>query len=112
MNIKLFKFIEGGSKKYVFRWTKKHYEFCMDNNIFLSHKGKKVYEERNFFLLSKGEKIAIEDNVIAEQYSTMPVRNFSSVGAFSFPTYKKKFYPLLKEKKIPSQQLFIKWREI
>ncbi|EEF6183407.1 antibiotic acetyltransferase, partial [Salmonella enterica] len=37
MNIKLFKFIEGGSKKYVFRWTKKHYEFCMDNNIFLSH---------------------------------------------------------------------------
>ncbi|EBN7429929.1 antibiotic acetyltransferase, partial [Salmonella enterica] len=25
MNIKLFKFIEGGSKKYVFRWTKKHY---------------------------------------------------------------------------------------
>ncbi|ECR8913468.1 antibiotic acetyltransferase, partial [Salmonella enterica] len=26
MNIKLFKFIEGGSKKYVFRWTKKHYE--------------------------------------------------------------------------------------
>ncbi|EGL5972317.1 CatB-related O-acetyltransferase, partial [Salmonella enterica] len=55
-------------------------------NIFLSHKGKKVYKERNFFLLSKGEKIAIEDNVIAEQYSTMPVRNFSSVGAFSFPT--------------------------
>lgn len=69
MNIKLFKFIEGGSKKYVFRWTKKHYEFCMDNNIFLSHKGKKVYEERNFFLLSKGERVQTLIHFMARRLS-------------------------------------------
>ncbi len=54
----------------------------MDNKIFLNHKGKKSYKERNLFLFSKGDKITIEDNVIAEEYSTMPVKNFSSVGAF------------------------------
>lgn len=62
----------------------KHFEFCMDNKIFLNHKGKKSYKERNLFLFSKGDKITIEDNVIAEEYSTMPVKNFSSVGAFHF----------------------------
>lgn len=58
----------------------------MDNNIFLNHRGKKVYKERNLLLLSKGDKIRIEADVIVEQYSTMPVKSFSSVGAFSFPT--------------------------
>lgn len=41
---------------------------------FLNHKGKKSYKERNLFLFSKGDKITIEDNVIAEEYSTMPVK--------------------------------------
>lgn len=86
MRVKLYKFTEAGSNSYVFRWTKKHYEYCMDNNIFLSHGNKKVYKERNLFIFSKVDKVKIEDNVIAEQYSTMPIRNFSSVGAFSFPT--------------------------
>lgn len=86
MSVKLYKFTEPGNNSHVFRWTKKHYEYCRDNNIFLSHNGKPVYKERNLLLFSKGDKIRIEDNVIAEQYSTMPVRNFSSVGAFSFPT--------------------------
>lgn len=86
MNVKLYKFTEPGNKVLAFRWTKKHYEFCMDNDIYLSHNGKKVYKERNLFLFTKGDKVKIEENVIAEQYSTMPVKNFSSVGAFSFPT--------------------------
>ena len=37
----------------------------MDNKIFLNHKGKKSYKERNLFLFSKGDKITIEENVIA-----------------------------------------------
>jgi virginiamycin A acetyltransferase len=86
MKVQLYKFTEDKNKTLTFRWTKKHFEFCMDNKIFLNHKGKKSYKERNLFLFSKGDKITIEDNVIAEEYSTMPVKNFSSVGAFSFPT--------------------------
>ncbi|EEZ3212464.1 CatB-related O-acetyltransferase [Escherichia coli] len=86
MKVQLYKFTEDKNKALTFRWTKKHFEFCMDNKIFLNHKGKKSYKERNLFLFSKGDKITIEDNVIAEEYSTMPVKNFSSVGAFSFPT--------------------------
>ena len=86
MKIKLFDFTEGGNDRIVFRWTRKHYEFCMDNDVFLNHRGKKVYKERNLFLFSKGDKIKIDNNVIAEQYSTMPIKGFASVGAFSFPT--------------------------
>lgn len=86
MKVKLFKFTEVGNSYFVFRWTRKHYEFCLDNNIFLNHGGGKVYKERNLFLFAKGDKIKIENDVVAEQYSTMPVRGFSSVGAFSFPT--------------------------
>ena len=86
MKATLYKFTEQSAKGFIFRWTKKHYEFCMDNNIFLSHRGKKIYEEKNIFLFKRGDKIKIEENVIAEQYSTMPQKNFSSVGAFSFPT--------------------------
>ena len=85
MQVTLYKFTEKSRNTYSFRWTKKHYEFCMDNDIYLSHKGEKIYKEKKF-LITKGTKIEIEDNVIAEQYSTMPVRNFSSVGAFSLPT--------------------------
>ena len=85
MQVILYKFTEKSRNTYSFRWTKKHYEFCMDNDIYLSHKGEKIYKEKKF-LITKGTKIEIEDNVIAEQYSTMPVRNFSSVGAFSLPT--------------------------
>ncbi|WP_259651668.1 CatB-related O-acetyltransferase, partial [Citrobacter europaeus] len=83
---RLYNFSEDANDTFVFRWTRKHYEFCMDNNIFLNHRGKKVYKERNLLLLSKGDKIRIEADVIVEQYSTMPVKSFSSVGAFSFPT--------------------------
>lgn len=86
MKIKLFDFIENNKKGYTFRWTKRHYEYCLDNDIFLNHRGKKIYKERNVLTFSKGEKVTIEENVVAEQYSTMPYKNFSSVGAFSFPT--------------------------
>ena len=67
MNVKLYKFTEPGNKVLAFRWTKKHYEFCMDNDIYLSHNGKKVYKERNLLLFTKGDKVKIEENVIAEQ---------------------------------------------
>jgi len=86
MKSELYTFNETGNKKRTFRWTKKHYEYCMDNHIYLNHRGKKVYKEKNLLLFVKGDKIKIDDHVIAEQYSTMPVKNFSSVGAFSFPT--------------------------
>ncbi|HGY5131899.1 MAG: CatB-related O-acetyltransferase [Citrobacter sp.] len=86
MKTRLYNFSEDTNEIFVFRWTRKHYEFCMDNDIFLNHRGKKVYKERNLLLFSKGDKIRIEADVIAEQYSTMPVKSFSSVGAFSFPT--------------------------
>ncbi|MGP3593267.1 CatB-related O-acetyltransferase [Vagococcus sp. WN89Y] len=86
MKTKLFNFTEDKNKSYVFRWTKKHYEFCQDNDIFLNHRGEKPYKERNRVLLSKGDKVRIENNVIVEQFSTMPVKSFCSVGAFSFPT--------------------------
>ncbi len=84
MKVQLYKFTEDKNKTLTFRWTKKHFEFCMDNKIFLNHKGKKSYKE-NLFLFSKGDKITIEDNVIAEEYSTMPVKNFSSVSTFFIP---------------------------
>lgn len=74
MKVQLYKFTEDKNKTLTFRWTKKHFEFCMDNKIFLNHKGKKSYKERNLFLFSKGDKITIEDNVIVEEYSTMPVK--------------------------------------
>ncbi|EIU0787264.1 antibiotic acetyltransferase, partial [Escherichia coli] len=67
MKVQLYKFTEDKNKTLTFRWTKKHFEFCMDNKIFLNHKGKKSYKERNLFLFSKGDKITIEDNVIAEE---------------------------------------------
>ncbi|WP_312745659.1 CatB-related O-acetyltransferase [Cedecea neteri] len=86
MKSELFKFTEENNNGYTFRWTKRHYEYCADNKIFLGHKGRKVYKERNLFRFVKGDKIKIDDNVIAEEYSTMPIRNFSSVGAFSFPS--------------------------
>lgn len=76
MNVQLYKFTEDKNKNITFRWTKKHFEFCMDNKIFLNHKGKKSYKERNLFLFSKGDKISIEENVIAEEYSTMPEKKF------------------------------------
>ncbi|EIY3101575.1 antibiotic acetyltransferase, partial [Escherichia coli] len=50
MNVQLYKFTEDKNKNITFRWTKKHFEFCMDNKIFLNHKGKKSYKERNLFL--------------------------------------------------------------
>ena len=43
----------------------------MDNKIFLNHKGKKSYKERNLFLFSKGDKITIEDNVIIYANATI-----------------------------------------
>ncbi|EOW6528865.1 antibiotic acetyltransferase, partial [Escherichia coli] len=57
MKVQLYKFTEDKNKTLTFRWTKKHFEFCMDNKIFLNHKGKKSYKERNLFLFSKGDKI-------------------------------------------------------
>lgn len=86
MKSELFNFTEENNNGYAFRWTRKHHEYCADNHIFLGHKGKKVYKEKSLLRLAKGDKVKIDDNVIAEEYSTMPVRNFSSVGAFSFPT--------------------------
>lgn len=59
MKVQLYKFTEDKNKTLTFRWTKKHFEFCMDNKIFLNHKGKKSYKERNLFLFSKGDKITI-----------------------------------------------------
>ena len=50
MKVQLYKFTEDKNKTLTFRWTKKHFEFCMDNKIFLNHKGKKSYKERNLFL--------------------------------------------------------------
>lgn len=47
MKVQLYKFTEDKNKTLTFRWTKKHFEFCMDNKIFLNHKGKKSYKERN-----------------------------------------------------------------
>ncbi|EFH9492436.1 CatB-related O-acetyltransferase, partial [Escherichia coli] len=55
MKVQLYKFTEDKNKTLTFRWTKKHFEFCMDNKIFLNHKGKKSYKERNLFLFSKGD---------------------------------------------------------
>lgn len=85
MKVQLYKFTEDKNKTLTFRWTKKHFEFCMDNKIFLNHKGKKSYKERNLFLFSKGDKITIEDNVIAEEYSTMPVKKFLQCRRFFIP---------------------------
>lgn len=73
MKVQLYKFTEDKIKPLP-SGGRKHFEFCMDNKIFLNHKGKKSYKERNLFLFSKGDKITIEDNVIAEEYSTMPVK--------------------------------------
>lgn len=84
MKVQLYKFTEDKNKPLTFRWTKKHFEFCMDNKIFLNHKGKKSYKERNLFLFSKGDKITIEDNVIAEEYSTMPVKISPVSALFHF----------------------------
>ena len=86
MKSTLYKFTEAGNSNYIFRWTKKHYEFCLDNHIFLGHRNKKTYKEQNIWLLSKGDKIKIAQDVVVEQYSTMPHKSFASVGAFSFPT--------------------------
>ena len=69
MKTRLYNFSEDTNEIFVFRWTRKHYEFCMDNDIFLNHRGKKVYKERNLLLFSKGDKIRIEADVIAEQYN-------------------------------------------
>lgn len=86
MKKNLFHFTEHNKNGFAFRWTKKHYEYCLDNKIFLEHRGRKIYQERNVFTFNKGDKIRIDDNVIVEEYATMPYKNFSSVGAFSFPT--------------------------
>lgn len=45
MKTRLYNFSEDTNEFFVFRWTRKHYEFCMDNDIFLNHRGKKVYKE-------------------------------------------------------------------
>jgi acetyltransferase-like isoleucine patch superfamily enzyme len=58
----------------------------MDNEIFLGHRNKKIYKEKNLLLFSKGDKVKIAEDVLVEQYSTMPHKSFASVGAFSFPT--------------------------
>lgn len=84
MKTRLYNFSEDTNEIFVFRWTRKHYEFCMDNDIFLNHRGKKVYKERNLLLFAKGDKIRIEADVIAEQYSTMPVKSFLALVRFHF----------------------------
>ncbi|MDZ6786064.1 antibiotic acetyltransferase, partial [Escherichia coli] len=45
MKVQLYKFTEDKNKTLTFRWTKKHFEFCMDNKFFLNHKGMKSYKE-------------------------------------------------------------------
>lgn len=73
MKVQLYKFTEDKNKTLTFRWTKNTLSFVWIIKSFLNHKGKKSYKERNLFF-SKGDKITIEDNVIAEEYSTMPVK--------------------------------------
>lgn len=82
----IFTFYKDKSHSVEFRWSNKHYEFCMDNHIFLSHRRRKMYKAKNPFLLRKGDKVKIDKSVIVEEYSTMPVKSFCSVGAFSYPT--------------------------
>lgn len=69
-----------------FHWTKKHEQFCIDNNIFLKHvmKIKGVYKTRNLFLLKRGSKISISGDVVVEEYATMPLNSFCSMGCFSY----------------------------
>lgn len=45
---------------------------------------KKVYQQRNLFLLKKGSKICIDTNVAVEEYATMPLNSFCSMGSFSY----------------------------
>lgn len=66
MKKNLFQFTEENKSGFIFRWTTNHYEYCRDNKIFLEHRGKKIYKERNVFTFNKGEAIKIDDNVVVE----------------------------------------------
>lgn len=45
---------------------------------------KGVYKTRNLFLLKRGSKIALSGDVIVEEYATMPLNSFCSMGCFSY----------------------------
>lgn len=69
-----------------FRWTKRHDDFCISENIFLQQPFniKGVYKTRNLLLFQKGSSVKITQNVWVESFATMPQRSFCSMGAFSY----------------------------
>lgn len=69
-----------------FRWGKKHEDFCLNHHIYLQHvmKVKGVYSPRNLLLFKRGSKLSIGKNVIVEEYATMPLDSFCSMGSFSY----------------------------
>ncbi|MCW2478708.1 CatB-related O-acetyltransferase [Candidatus Symbiopectobacterium sp. NZEC135] len=69
-----------------FRWTKRHEDFCVAENIFLKqhHLIKGVYKTRNLLLFRKGTSFNISQDVWVENFATMSPRGFCSMGAFSY----------------------------
>lgn len=71
---------------FIFRWTKRHEEFCVAENIFLNHALmiKKVYTPRNLWKLKRGRIIELSCDVWAENFASMPERSFCTMGAYSY----------------------------
>lgn len=69
-----------------FRWTKRHDDFCVAENIFLKQPFniKGVYKTRNLLLFRKGTSVNISSDVWVENFVTMPQRSFCSMGSFSY----------------------------
>ncbi|MEC5344692.1 CatB-related O-acetyltransferase [Brenneria populi] len=69
-----------------FRWTARHEEFCVAENIFLEHtlKIKGVYKQWKPWWFKKGKTFTVTCDIFAENFATMPRRGFCSVGAYSY----------------------------